>query len=118
MSLKEQLEKNLVPHLETFDRLKEWTDLGNWLQKTAKHLETNPTKFIPKRKVLAKRLSQCFSDGLPVGIHKTTLGIYSFIFELIKDDPKILTKSLALFSFGLFPFFPKSSLQVLLKDQV
>lgn len=102
----------LIPHLEAFEKLKEWTDLGNWLQKTAKYLETMPTKYIPKHKVLAKRLSQCLNDGLPIGIHRTTLNIYTIIFDQLKDDKDLWTKNIAIYSFGLFPFFPKSSLQV------
>lgn len=100
------------PHLEAFDRIKEWTDLGNWLQKTAKLLETYPTKYIPHKKMLAKRLSQCLNDSLPIGIHRTALSIYMIIFEQIKQDKDILCADIAIYSFGLFPFFPKSSIQV------
>lgn len=63
------LRKVLEPHLEDFERLEQWTDLGNWLQKTAKFLETYPTKNIPCKKTLAKRLSQCLNGNLPIGIH-------------------------------------------------
>lgn len=101
-----------MPHLETFDRIKEWTDLGNWLQKTAKMLETNPTKFTPQKKTLAKRLSQCLNDSLPIGIHRTALSIYVIIFEQIKVDRNLLCQDIAIYSFGLFPFFPKASIQV------
>ncbi len=86
--------------------------MGNWLQKTAKYLETNPTSFIPCRKQLAKRLSQCLNDFLPIGIHKTVINIYAIIFDLIKSDRDILCRDLPLYSFGLFPFFPKCSIQV------
>lgn len=102
----------MIPHLEAFDRIKEWTDLGNWLQKTAKLLETHPTKFTPQKKLLAKRLSQCLNDGLPIGIHRTALNIYVIIFEQIKQDRNLLCQDIAIYSFGLFPFFPKSSIQV------
>lgn len=102
----------MVPHLEAFDRIREWTDLGNWLQKTAKLLETHPTKFIPQKKMLAKRLSQCLNDSLPIGIHRTALSIYMIIFEQIKLDRNLLCRDIAIYSFGLFPFFPKSSIQV------
>lgn len=101
-----------MPHLEAFERIKEWTDLGNWLQKTAKLLETHPTKYIPQKKLLAKRLSQCLNDSLPIGIHRTALSIYVIIFEQIKDNRGLLSQDIAIYSFGLFPFFPKSSIQV------
>jgi len=52
------------------------------------------------------------NDSLPIGIHKTTLNIYAIIFEQIKDDRDLLAKDIAIYSFGLFPFFPKSSIQV------
>ena len=101
-----------MPHLEAFDRIKEWTDLGNWLQKTAKMLETHPTKYTPQKKLLAKRLSQCLNDSLPIGIHRTALNIYVIIFEQIKSDRDLLCQDIAIYSFGLFPFFPKASIQV------
>ena len=106
------MKKVLIPHLEAFDRIKEWTDLANWLQKTAKILEANPTKLLPKKKLLAKRLSQCLNDSLPIGIHRTALNIYVIIFEQIKVDRELLCKDIAIYSFGLFPFFPKSSIQI------
>lgn len=98
--------------MESFEKLEQWTDLGNWLQKTAKFLETYPTKNIPFKKTLAKRLSQCLNGNLPIGIHRTTLSIYQIIFEFLKDDKKIIARELYLYSFGLFPFFVKSSIQV------
>ena len=108
------LDKIIVSLNESFDSLKEWTDLGNWLQKLAKALETNPTPFIPKSRILSKRLSQCLSDGLPLGIHKTTLSIYKIILNQMKTYPELLLKKLSLYSIGLFPFLPRASLQVFL----
>lgn len=103
--------------MENFEKLKEWTDLANWLQNCARYIEGNPTKFIPKRKALAKRLSQCLHESYPIGIHKTTLNIYQTIFEQIKDDRKALTKQIPFYCFGLFPFFAKCSLEVSSPDQ-
>lgn len=110
---KENLKRILSKHLENFEKLNEWTDLANWLQNCARYIEGNPTKYIPERKTLAKRLSQCLNESYPIGIHKTTLNIYQTIFEQIKDDKKILTKQIPFYCFGLFPFFAKSSLEVI-----
>jgi len=75
-------------------------------------LETYPTKYIPHKKILAKRLSQCLNGNLPIGIHRTTLNIYSIILENLKQDKELLASEIYIFSFGLFPFFTKSSIQV------
>lgn len=112
MSLKEALERLIPVALENFEKIKEWTDLGNWLQKIAKSLESYPTQFIPKKKQLAKRLSQCLIDKLPIGIYKTTLSIYFLIFDNLKGNRLLLAKSIHLLSFGLFSFFPRSSIQI------
>lgn len=112
MSLKEALEKLIPIALENFEKIKEWTDLGNWLQKIAKSLESYPTQFIPQKKQLAKRLSQCLIDKLPIGIYKTTLSIYFLIFDNLKGNRVLLAKSIHLLSFGLFSFFPRSSIQI------
>lgn len=67
---------------------------------------------MPKRRQLAKRLSQCLSESLPTGIHSTALSIYTLIFEGLQARPDRITADIHLYSFGLFPFFAKGSLQV------
>ena len=104
------MEKYLTGHLTVFEKIDQWTDLGNWLQKTAKYLESYPTKYVPHKKMLAKRLSQCLNGNLPIGIHRTTLNIYSIILENLKQDKELLADEIYIYSFGLFPFFTKSSI--------
>ena len=57
-------------------------------------------------------MSKCLSEQLPIGIHRTTLNIYNIIFEQLKNSKELLAKNLPVYSFGIFPFFPKSSIQV------
>ena len=106
------LKKQLRYQLDQFAKITQWTDLGNWLQKTAKSLEQYPTDNIPYSKELALNLCKCLSEQLPIGIHKTTLNIYNIIFEQLKQEKSLLAARLPIYSFGLFPFFPKSSIQV------
>ena len=42
---------------QSFEKIKEWADIGNWLSKIVNLLNTHPSPFIKEKIVFAKRLS-------------------------------------------------------------
>ncbi len=75
-------------------------------------LEDNPTDHLPFKKIIAKRLSQCLNENLPIGIHRTTLNLYTIILINLQNNNQLMSQQIYLYSFGIFPFFSKCSLQV------
>lgn len=77
--------------MQLFENIELWADLGDWLQNIHNLLEETPVKILPKRKLLAKRLAQCLNSNLPVGIHKSTLQIYTMIFDNMKGEKDLIS---------------------------
>jgi Dopey, N-terminal len=83
-------------------------------------------KEIPRKVVVAKRLSQCLNPALPTGVHQRALDVYAHILGVIGVRLSFILKCLQLNRFqldglrrdlflwtsGLFPFFEYSATSV------
>ncbi|TDL26444.1 hypothetical protein BD410DRAFT_521497 [Rickenella mellea] len=103
----QQVEKCLT----TFETMHEWPDLIAFLNQLLKTLQSyTQFKEIPRKLVVAKRLSQCLNPALPSGVHQRALDVYSHILSVLGSDG--LKRDLQLWSSGLFPFFEYASTSV------
>ncbi|KAK1443119.1 dopey-related protein [Babesia gibsoni] len=93
-----------------FEKPKEWADLMNCLIRLHRSIKHSSICEIPQKETICKRLAQCLNPQLPSGIHARALEVYGSILE--KTGPEGLAQNLALFSSGLFPFFPYSTSSV------
>lgn len=108
-----RLQGILKGHLQSFERLTNWAEMADWLQKLAGYIETYDTPFLPCKKAMAKRLNQCLNiPGLPIGIHRTNMTIYKLIFEILMRRRSALVKNIAIFSYGLFSMFKRATLEI------
>lgn len=97
--------------LNTFDDVHEWADCIAFLKQLLKTFQTySQFKEIPKKLIVAKRLSQCLNPALPTGVHQRALEVYIHILSLL--GPEGLKRDLPLWSSGLFPFFEYSATSV------
>ena len=82
-------------------------------------------KEIPRKVVVAKRLSQCLNPALPTGVHQRALDVYAHILGVIgvrllfmkriqlnRYQMDGLRRDLFLWTSGLFPFFEYSATSV------
>lgn len=87
-------------------------------------------KEIPRKLIVAKRLSQCLNPALPTGVHQRALEVYAHIFAVVGVRAQLvrstaqgadviayhksegLKADLALWSSGLFPFFEYAATSV------
>jgi len=107
------LKRVLISHLDYFERLTNWAEMADWLQKLARHIETYDTIYLPCKKSIAKRLNQCLNiPNLPIGIHRTNMTIYDLVFDILSKRKSALAKNIAIFSFGLFSMFKKAQLEI------
>lgn len=107
------LKRVLTSHLDYFERLTNWAEMADWLQKLARHIETYDTLYLPCKKAIAKRLNQCLNiPNLPIGIHRTNMTIYDLVFDILSKRKSALAKNIAIFSFGLFSMFKKAQLEI------
>ncbi|KAK0500731.1 Dopey, N-terminal-domain-containing protein [Armillaria luteobubalina] len=67
-------------------------------------------KEIPRKLIVAKRLSQCLNPALPTGVHQRALDVYAHILAVLGSEG--LRRDLALWSSGLFPFFEYAATSV------
>lgn len=97
--------------LATFDSVSEWADFISFLARLLKTLQTS-TQFnaIPRKLIVAKRLSQCLNPALPSGVHQRALEVYEHIFTVI--GPEGLRRDLSVWTPGLLPFFQFASMTV------
>jgi hypothetical protein len=51
-------------------------------------------KEIPRKLVVAKRLSQCLNPALPTGVHQRALDVYSHILQVLGVSDTIVIKRL------------------------
>ena len=84
-------------------------------------------KEIPRKVIVAKRLSQCLNPALPTGVHQRALDVYTHILGVIgvriygfiilstqlnSSQVDGLRRDLFLWTSGLFPFFEYSATAV------
>ncbi|ETW86774.1 hypothetical protein HETIRDRAFT_30556 [Heterobasidion irregulare TC 32-1] len=67
-------------------------------------------KEIPRKIVVAKRLSQCLNPALPSGVHQRALDVYSHILAVVGSEG--LKRDMALWASGLFPFLEYAATSV------
>ncbi|KAE8270920.1 hypothetical protein A4X09_0g1426 [Tilletia walkeri] len=97
--------------LATFESVSEWADFISFLARLLKVLQTYPQyNSIPRKLVVAKRLSQCLNPALPSGVHTRALDVYAHILKVIGPDG--LRRDLQIWSPGLLPFFEYASTTV------
>ncbi|KAI8981167.1 Dopey, N-terminal-domain-containing protein [Trametes punicea] len=98
--------------LNSFESVHEWADFISFLKQLLKTLQSyQQFKEIPRKLIVAKRLSQCLNPALPNGVHQRALDVYSHIFAVL-GVREGLQRDLALWSSGLFPFFEYASTAV------
>ncbi|KAF8510422.1 Dopey, N-terminal-domain-containing protein [Hysterangium stoloniferum] len=97
--------------LQTFDNVHEWADFIAFLTKLLKAFQSNMQfKEIPRKLIVAKRLSQCLNPALPTGVHQRALDVYTHILAVLGTEG--LKRDLHLWSAGLFPFFEYAATSV------
>ncbi|KAH8991959.1 Dopey, N-terminal-domain-containing protein [Lactarius akahatsu] len=97
--------------LNSFDNVHEWADFIAFLKQLLKTLQAYlQFKEIPRKVIVAKRLSQCLNPALPTGVHQRALDVYTHILGVIGVDG--LRRDLFLWTSGLFPFFEYSATAV------
>ncbi|KDN44268.1 hypothetical protein K437DRAFT_257137 [Tilletiaria anomala UBC 951] len=97
--------------LATFDSVSEWADFISFLTRLQKALHAQSSfNVIPRRLIVAKRLSQCLNPALPSGVHQKALEVYEQILTSIGRDG--LRRDLHIWSPGIFPFFQFASTSV------
>ncbi|KAI0639909.1 Dopey, N-terminal-domain-containing protein [Trametes polyzona] len=97
--------------LNSFESVHEWADFIAFLKQLLKTLQSyQQFKEIPRKLVVAKRLSQCLNPALPNGVHQRALDVYAHVFAVLGSEG--LQRDLALWSSGLFPFFEYASTAV------
>ncbi|KAL5535972.1 hypothetical protein ACEPAF_4066 [Sanghuangporus sanghuang] len=103
----QQVEKCLA----SFEAMHEWPDFIAFLKQLLKALQSyTQFKEIPRKLIVAKRLSQCLIPALPSGVHQRALDVYSHILSVLGPDG--LKRDLPLWSSGLFPFFEYAATNV------
>ncbi|XP_035686504.1 protein dopey-1-like isoform X1 [Branchiostoma floridae] len=97
--------------LKSFEVSTEWADLISALGKLNKVLQAN-NKYhvVPKRLMIAKRLSQCMHPALPSGVHLKALETYDIIFTI--SGHQRLKQDLFIYSAGLFPLLANAAMSV------
>lgn len=97
--------------LSSFDNVHEWADFIAFLKQLLKTLQAYlQFKEIPRKVIVAKRLSQCLNPALPTGVHQRALDVYTHILGVIGVNG--LRRDLFLWTSGLFPFFEYSATAV------
>ncbi|EMD42316.1 hypothetical protein CERSUDRAFT_102665 [Gelatoporia subvermispora B] len=97
--------------LASFDSVHEWADFISFLKQLLKTFQSYMQfKEIPRKVIVAKRLSQCLNPALPTGVHQRALDVYSHIFAVLGSEG--LQRDLPLWSSGLFPFFEYAAISV------
>ncbi|CAG8758645.1 5116_t:CDS:2, partial [Acaulospora morrowiae] len=98
--------------LQSFDKeVNEWADFISFLGRLLKAFQAYPQyPVIPRKLVVAKRLSQSLNPALPPGVHQKALEVYTHIFKSIGTDQ--LAEDLPVYSHGLFPFLQYAAMNV------
>ncbi|UZJ52849.1 hypothetical protein CBS101457_002169 [Exobasidium rhododendri] len=97
--------------LATFENVSEWADFIAFLSRLLKTFQLS-TNFnaIPRKLIVAKRLSQCLNPALPSGVHQRALDVYEHILTVIGSEG--LRRDLSIWTPGLLPFFQFASTSV------
>ncbi|KAJ4470942.1 Dopey, N-terminal-domain-containing protein [Lentinula aciculospora] len=97
--------------LNSFDNVHEWADCIAFLKQLLKTFQAYMQfKEIPRKLIVAKRLSQCLNPALPTGVHQRALDVYSHILAVLGSEG--LKRDLPIWSSGLFPFFEYAATSV------
>ncbi|KAJ3872338.1 Dopey, N-terminal-domain-containing protein, partial [Lentinula edodes] len=97
--------------LNSFDNVHEWADYIAFLKQLLKTFQAYMQfKEIPRKLIVAKRLSQCLNPALPTGVHQRALDVYSHILAVLGSEG--LKRDLPIWSSGLFPFFEYAATSV------
>lgn len=97
--------------LATFESVSEWADFIAFLGRLLKTFQLSPSfNSIPRKLIVAKRLSQCLNPALPSGVHQRALDVYEHILTVIGREG--LRRDLLIWSPGLMPFFQYASTSV------
>ncbi|KAG5643542.1 hypothetical protein DXG03_000683 [Asterophora parasitica] len=97
--------------LNSFDNVHEWADCIAFLKQLLKTFQSyTQFKDIPRKLIVAKRLSQCLNPALPTGVHQRALEVYLHIVSVL--GPEGLRVDLPIWSSGLFPFFEYAATSV------
>ncbi|PWN52444.1 hypothetical protein IE53DRAFT_367211 [Violaceomyces palustris] len=97
--------------LATFDSVSEWADFISFLSRLLKAFQAFPQfNVIPRKLIVAKRLSQCLNPALPSGVHQRALDVYIHILSVIGSDG--LRRDLQIWTPGILPFFQFASTSV------
>ncbi|KAK3711633.1 hypothetical protein QZH41_014061 [Actinostola sp. cb2023] len=97
--------------LKNFEYSSEWADLISALGKLNKVLLLHlKFKVVPRKIIIAKRLSQCMHPALPSGVHLKALETYELIFRRLGN--KGLAQDLFIYSSGLFPLLGNAAMSV------
>ncbi|KAF9011155.1 Dopey, N-terminal-domain-containing protein [Cyathus striatus] len=97
--------------LNSFDNVHEWADCIAFLKQLLKAFQSYMQfKEIPRKLIVAKRLSQCLNPALPTGVHQRALDVYVHILTVLGSEG--VKRDLALWSSGLFPFFEYAATSV------
>ncbi|KAI0348103.1 hypothetical protein BDW22DRAFT_1350250 [Trametopsis cervina] len=97
--------------LSSFDSVHEWADFISFLKQLLKTFQAYMQfKEIPRKVIVAKRLSQCLNPALPTGVHQRALDVYAHILAVLGSEG--LSRDLAIWSSGLFPFFEYAATSV------
>ncbi|SBS84981.1 hypothetical protein PMALA_011310 [Plasmodium malariae] len=101
--LKKKLNNDITNILLLFEKVQEWADLSNILQKLYLTIEKYETFVdISSKFLLFRRLSQCLNPLLPSGVHSKALIIYSTIFKKVEKD--FFINNIHVLCSGIFEF--------------
>lgn len=86
--------------LDAFKYAREWSDFVSLLSGVDATINAYECDFVPKTKMLCKRLMQCLNPALPAGVHSRALQTYALVFSKFSRDK--LTKNFQIVTFGFF----------------
>lgn len=86
--------------LDAFRYAKEWSDFISLLSSVDTTIKAYKYDFVPKTKMICKRLAQCLNPALPAGVHSKALETYAFVFGKFSRE-KLLT-NFQIITFGFF----------------
>ncbi|ANQ07919.1 Uncharacterized protein PCOAH_00019860 [Plasmodium coatneyi] len=101
--LRKKLNNDITNILLLFEKVQEWADLSNILQKLYLTIEKYDVFVdVSSKFLLFRRLSQCLNPLLPSGVHSKALIIYSVIFK--KAEKSFFINSIHILCSGIFEF--------------
>ncbi|SCL91620.1 conserved Plasmodium protein, unknown function [Plasmodium berghei] len=102
-ALRKKLNNDVTNILLLFEKVQEWADLSNILQKLYLTIEKYEVFLdISSKFLLFRRLSQCLNPMLPSGVHSKALIIYGSIFK--KVEKTYFMDNIHILCSGIFEF--------------